>query len=185
MLRVTKIRMEYLEHPVGVGGLPWFSWVLESNRKNVLQKAYQLQIAKEPQFEQLIYDSGFVESSESVHVEVPVKGESNDAVKSGSLSFAGKIHSCTEYFVRVRVSDGVEESPYSETASFVTAILDKDQWQADFISGEEETDSANSGSTCLRKQIFLEGDVESAYVCTTALGLYRFFINGEKAGRMK
>ena len=35
MLRVIKIRMEYLEHPVGLGGLPWFGWVLDSDRKNV------------------------------------------------------------------------------------------------------------------------------------------------------
>ena len=54
MLRVVKIRMEYLEHPVGLGELPWFGWVLESDRKNVVQKAYQLQIAGDPQFEDIL-----------------------------------------------------------------------------------------------------------------------------------
>ena len=33
MLRVAKIRMEYLENPVGLGELPWFGWILESDRR--------------------------------------------------------------------------------------------------------------------------------------------------------
>ncbi len=248
MLRVIKIRMEYLEHPVGLGGLPWFGWVLDSDRKNVVQKAYQLQIAREPQFENMIYDSGFVESSESVHVEVPAYRE-DDQTEEGAVGQEGaacreggagqegavcresgeereeavcresgeeregapcreggagqeragcpesgdrgescgsplreKLRSCTEYFVRVRVSDGVEESPYSGTASFVTGILNRDEWQAEFITAEEEADSVSSGSTCLTKQIRIDGKAASAYVCVTGLGLYRFFVNGEKAG---
>lgn len=167
MLIVKKITMEYLERPVGLGGLPWFGWVLESDRKNVVQKAYQLQIAEDAQFAKLIYDSGLVESAESVHVKVPEETE---------------IRSCTEYFVRVRVSDGAEESPYSEVSSFVTAILNRDEWQVEFITGEAEEDSGKSGSTCLRKRIFINGEVASAFVCATALGLYRFSINGQKAG---
>ena len=195
MLRAVKIRMEYLEHPVGLGGLPWFGWVLESDRKNVVQKDYRLQIAEDSQFERLIYDSGVVESRESVHVEVPAYGGAAAAGEDagsregrGEQEAAGvrgsgvKLRSCTEYFVRVRVSDGVEESPYSETASFVTGILEQGQWQAAFITAEKEADSGKSGSTCLRKQIRIDGRVSYACVCATAFGLYRFFINGEKVG---
>ena len=194
--------MEYLEHPMGLDRLPWFGWVLVSDRKNVVQKAYRLQISEDPGFGKVIYDSGFVESGESLHVEVPVKGGITGDAKEGcagagaaggtvpgeeggkeAAAFpAEKLCSCREYFVRVRVSDGVEESPYSERASFVTGILHTNEWKADFITGEEEADSETSGSTCLRKHIFLGDEVESALVCTTALGLYRFFVNGEKAG---
>lgn len=71
MLKAVKIRMEYVEQPTGLGGIPWFGWVLESDRKSVVQKSYQLQIAEDLQFERLVYDSGFVESEESVHVEIP------------------------------------------------------------------------------------------------------------------
>lgn len=159
--------MEYLENPVGLGGLPWFGWILESDRKNVVQKEYQLQISKDCLFNELIYDSGFVESEESVHVEVP-----KEIV----------IESCRKYYVRVRVRDDAEESAFGAAASFVTAILKRDEWKAEFITGEEETDSAESGSTSLQKRIYLDGGVASAYVCTTALGLYRFFVNGKKAG---
>ena len=166
MLKVVKIRMEYLEHPVGLDRMPRFGWVLESDRKNVVQKAYRLQIAEDPQFESLVYDSGTVESGESAHVSVPGRG----------------LCSCGEYFVRVRVSDGTEESSYSETSSFVTALLDRSEWRAHFITAEEERDRDRSGSTCLRKSIVIDGEIESAYACSTALGLYRLFINGKKAG---
>lgn len=181
MLRVVKIRMEYLEHPVGLGELPWFGWVLESDRKNVVQKAYQLQIAVDPQFEDILYDSGIVESGESAHVEIPAYRKDDwktDRMEEGTV----KLCSCTEYFVRVRVSDGVERSPYSGTASFVTGIMNRDEWQAEFITAEEEEDSIKSGSTCLAKKIRIDGKAASAYVCATGLGLYRFFVNGEKAG---
>ncbi|MCI8286211.1 MAG: family 78 glycoside hydrolase catalytic domain [Lachnospiraceae bacterium] len=183
MLKAVKIRMEYVEQPTGLGGIPWFGWVLESDRKSVVQKSYQLQIAEDLQFERLVYDSGFVESEESVHVEIPwekTEGQGIRINEKGKVS--GEIQSCREYFVRVRVSDGVEKSPYSDTASFVTGILDRSQWKAGFITVEEESDSEKSNSTCLKKRIYLKGEVESAYVCGTALGLYRFFINGEKAG---
>lgn len=183
MLKAVKINMEYLEQPVGLGGIPWFGWILESDRKNVVQKSYQLQIADDLRFERILYDSGVVESEESVHVEVPWERTEEQGIRIGEKGKAWReIQSCREYFVRVRVSDGVEESPYSDTASFVTGILDRSEWKADFITAEEETDSGKSGSTCLKKRISLDGEVESAWVCGTALGLYRLFINGEKAG---
>lgn len=157
--------MEYLENPVGLSGMPWFGWVLDSDGKNVVQTAYQLQISGEERFESPLYDSGWVESAESVHVEADMEPAS-----------------CTRYFMRVRVRDGREESPYSETASFVTALLSREEWKAGFITAEEEADREKSASTRLRKSIRLKGEVESAYVCATALGLYRLFINGKKVG---
>ena len=189
MLQVAKVRMDYLEHPVGLDRLPVFGWVLESDRKNGIQKAYQLQIAEDMQFARIIYDSGFVESEESAHVKIPWRvagGRKTGPADAASGDRAGnaavEIGSCREYFVRVRVDDGVEKSGYSETASFVTAFLDRNEWKADFITAEEETDRDQSGSTCLKKKVVLDGEIESAYVCCTALGLYRFSINGEKAG---
>ena len=128
MLKAVKINMEYLEQPVGLGGIPWFGWILESDRKNVVQKSYQLQIADDLRFERILYDSGVVESEESVHVEVPWERTEGQGIRIGEKGKAWReIQSCREYFVRVRVSDGVEESPYSDTASFVTGILDRSE----------------------------------------------------------
>lgn len=167
MLKAASIKMEYLKNPVGLPGMPWFGWILESDRKNVVQKGYQLQIAADSGFASPVYDSGWVESSESVHVEAE-----NVSLKS-----------CTRYFVRVRVSDGAEESEFSETAFFVTAFVNPSEWKAGFITAEKPSDKDNSKSTWLRRKISLNGEVESAYVCATALGLYHFYVNGQKVGR--
>lgn len=175
MLQVTRIRMEYLEEPVGLGELPWFGWVLESDRKGVIQQGYRLQIAADGEFAELVYDSGYVESRESVHVE---------AAYNRLPGREGKpiLQSCKRYFVRVQVRDSIEESPFSQTASFVTGLLEGKEWEAGFISGETPEDKELSKSTCLRKKITIRPGAQEAYACMTALGLYRLWVNGKKAG---
>ena len=175
MLRVAKIRMEYLENPVGLGELPWFGWILESDRRCVIQQGYRLQIGADEEFTRLVFDSGHVESGESLHVE---------AVRNTLPGTEGKtvLQSCKRYFVRVRVWDEQEESPFSRTASFVTGLLTGAEWKAGFISGETPRDRDDSKSTCLRGKISIRPGVAEAYACMTALGLYRLQVNGEKAG---
>lgn len=166
MLRVSEITVQYLDRPVGLGGRPWFGWKLESDRRNVIQEAYCLEIGADADCSRLVWKSGWVESHESVHVEAE--------------GFAPE--SCTKYYVRVKVRDGQEESVFCEAAPFVMAILNQEEWQARFITAERPEDKDSSGSTCLRKEVRLSGEVESAFVCATALGLYHFYINGEKIG---
>lgn len=48
--------------------MPQFAWELVSDKKNVKQKSYELQIAKDADFTDLIYNSGKTESEESAHV---------------------------------------------------------------------------------------------------------------------
>ena len=167
MLKVTDIRMDYLSRPVGLAQMPHFSWVIESDKSNVIQQGYQLQIGKDPLFFELFFDSGWTESEESAHVAV----------------CTAPLQSCTGYYVRVRIRDNEEESGFCEPDSFVMAIRNQEEWKADFISGESPADKEKSGGTYLRTEIEAAGEIESAYVCTTALGIYHFYINGEKVGR--
>lgn len=166
MLKVSEITVQYLKHPAGLEGRPWFGWKMESDRRNVVQKAYRLEIGADEAFEQVLWQSGWVESRESVHVEA-----------EGFVPA-----SCHKYYVRVQLRDSQEESGFSEPFSFVTAIQRQEEWAAQFITAEDPEDRDKSGSTCLRKEIHLSGDVAEAYVCTTALGLYHFYINGVKVG---
>ncbi len=167
MLKVTELTMDYLRNPVGVAGMPRFSWKLESDRRNVLQEGYRLQVARTPDFRAPVYDSGFVESGRSVHVEV-----TEDRF----------LCSLSRYYARVQVRAGGCESAFCVPGSFVTGILKEREWKARFVSGESREDRERSGSTCLRRDILLSGEVEEAYVCATALGLYQLYINGEKVG---
>ena len=167
MLKVSEITIEYLKNPVGLDGRPWFGWILCSDKKNVNQEAYRLEIAGDENFKTMVYESGWVKSRESIHVE--------------AAGFCPA--SCKKYFVRVQVQDGEEQSSFSEPAFFVTAVLKQDQWKAQFITAEGPEDKDFSGSTYLRKEIEVSGEMLEAYACTTALGLYHFYINGHKVGQ--
>ena len=68
MLAIKKIYMDYETAPVGVSHMPQFAWELVSDKKNVKQKSYEFQIAKDADFTDLIYNSGKTESEESAHV---------------------------------------------------------------------------------------------------------------------
>lgn len=173
MTSIKKIRMDYLEHPVGMDVMPEFSWVIESNGTNVVQTAYRLQIAADDAFEYVLYDSKEQLSSESAHV------RADDVM----------LCSCRRYYVRAKVRvcglfagcEHEEESEWSETASFVTALLDN-EWDGCFISAETRADKTNSKGTYLRKELEVSGEVKEAYICSTALGLYHLYLNGQKVG---
>lgn len=167
MLVIKKITINYQKNPVGVMDVPQFGWVLESDKKNVLQRTYQLQIAMDEQFEEMIYDSSEVKSRESAHV-IPA-----------DLA----LHSARKYYARVKVQaeDG-DETSWSETAYFITALLDNDPWMAKFISAETKEDGDNSKGTYVRGEFEVKGSVKEAYAFTTALGVYEFYLNGHRVG---
>lgn len=167
MLKVAQIRLNYAVNPVGTGRNLRLSWILESNLVNVRQTAYCLQLSGQESFESCLFESGWVESDCSAQVE---------------LEATDRLESCRRYYLRVRVRAAGEESPYSAPATFVTGLLDNSEWQAQFITGERPEDWKASASTRLQKKIFLSGEVAEAYACTTALGVYHFYINGERVG---
>ena len=168
MIQVKKIGMDYLEQPMGVIELPQFNWVVQSDKKNVKQESYRLQLSKENSFAHLLFDTEWVKSEQSAQIvleQVPLQ-------------------SATRYFVRVQISDGEEQSEWSETASFVTGLLSLAEWKAQFISAETKADFAQMNGTLVRGQFFVEEEkeIQEAYAYTTALGLYTCFLNGEKVG---
>ena len=71
MLHVNTILMDYLTEPVGVEETPRFGWLAEDDQPGAVQTAYQLQIAREASFAAPLWDSGWIMSEESAHVDVP------------------------------------------------------------------------------------------------------------------
>lgn len=146
--------------------MPQFGWEIESNRRNMVQKYYHLQIAKNMNFEEIVYDSGEIYSDMSAYVR-----PQNRALESAN-----------KYYVRVRVNDGVETSQWSEPSYFVTALVGE-TWEARFVSAEtEESYKTCSKGTYVRGGFEVKKAVKEAYAFTTALGLYNFFLNGDKVG---
>lgn len=44
MIKISRIYMDYETSPVGVSHMPQFGWEIESDKRNVKQKYYKLQI---------------------------------------------------------------------------------------------------------------------------------------------
>lgn len=175
MIGINRVYMDYETSPVGVSHMPQFGWELSSDRRNVKQKYYELQIAEDEKFQRPVYESGRVESEESAHIYV-------DGV---SLKEAKR------YFVRVKAGDGQDESSWSDAVSFVTALAGKNGeweegsplWKADFVSAEtDDSYKETSKGTYVRGSFTVHGEISEAYAFTTALGLYQFYLNGEKVG---
>jgi alpha-L-rhamnosidase len=166
MLAIKQITVNYLIDPVGITETPQFGWVIESDKTNVIQKTFQLKISNDHNFQNIVYDSGVVKSEQSAHIEA----ESLELVSS------------IKYYIKIKISDNSEESGWSDAACFTTALLRNEEWKGNFVSAETEADADNSKGTFVRTKFSANSDIASAIVYSTALGLYKLYINGKKVG---
>jgi alpha-L-rhamnosidase len=166
---VYDLRCNYKKNPVGIDDPhPRLSWKIASESRAFIQTAYQIQVSADGSFtEPVLWDTGKVESDRSVHIE-----------------YAGPaLSSRTRYFYRVRVWDRFgAASDWSEAAFWETAFMSNEEWQAEWITLQLPKDEqGNEPCHYLRKSFSLSGDVVSARVYATSLGLYRLYINGKAA----
>ncbi len=163
MLDIRKLYVDYEECQEGITHVPQFSWALESDKRNVMQEAYQLQIALESEFAVPVYDSGKRVTDQSAQI----------------CPEGLELLSMRRYFVRVKVWAAGEETDWMVN-SFVTGLIENSEWKAFFVTAETEADLEVSKSTYLRKTFEVKGKVKEAFICTTALGLYNLYLNGKK-----
>ncbi len=164
MLKAINLTCEHLVNPVGIGGVPHFSWRLEAEGRGGAQTARRIQIASDQTFSTCLWDSGDTRNGESVNV--PYTGE--------------PLTPQTRYWWRVTVWDNKgRTSAWSEAATFVTA---PGGWDAPFISGEAKDSGASSAGTMVRGEFRLKKRVASALLHATALGVYRLHLNGRRVG---
>lgn len=186
--KAGRLRCEYRVDPLGIDETaPRLSWALESEGRGQIQSAYRILVAASEEDleaeENLLWDSGRVESSRSVSIEYE-----GDKLRSG-----------THCVWKVRVWDGSRDpSHYSEPAVFEMGLLDRSDWEGDWISlgegppqdfeppsGNEYNDvgPALAPSPYLRKEFRLEKPVRRARLYATARGVYEPYVNGERVGR--
>lgn len=157
---IRDFMVNYGKNPLGIDEKPRFSWKLESKRQNVVQKGYQIQVASQGN---LVWDSGYVESDQSVLV--PYGG--------------GALRPMTSYQVQVSVWDNYGEMG-QELEEFETGLMREENWQAKWITHElprEET-----ACPVFRKDFSIKKNVRAARLYATACGVYEACINGQKAG---
>lgn len=177
MIRVKEVRINYEKMPIlGVMGKPQFSWIIESDGKNVTQQFYQLQIAEDYSFHTILYDSGMLENPDSAHV----------------TADRFLIENAKRYYIRVRVQCEKKESgqapeselsEYSKPVWMLSGLEDGKDFLGKFVSAETKEESECSKGTYVRNSFTVKGKVKEAIAYTTALGLYEFYLNGEKVGK--
>jgi alpha-L-rhamnosidase len=164
MLKIKELKINRLEQPVGIVGQPDIGWNLSSDRKNVYQVRYTIKVSRTPDFSDICLETG-KESAQCIGITLDVPAED-----------------FTVYYVAVRVWDSDNEESGWEKTTFTTGLQDAALWQGAFISAEGTDEGASSKGTCLRKNFVLEKSVRKAYALSTALGLYRLYLNGKRVG---
>lgn len=174
-LSVSQVTCEYREELLGADQLvPRFGWKLNSKDRGIKQQAYQLVVSDRPDFSLYLWDTGRIESDQSIHIE-----------------YGGPaLQSRTRYYYRVKVWDQQGNcSEWSSTGWWETAFLSSNEWQAEWImpkqlpvvqQAQEWPDSPPV--SLLRTTFQLKQNIVSARVYATAAGLYDLHLNGERVG---
>jgi alpha-L-rhamnosidase len=171
-MKVSALKTEYKINPLGIDSpKPRLSWNLESEVCDQVQTAYQILVASAREALTSnngdIWDSGKVESDQSVHVAYNGK-----TLKSGK-----------QYYWKVRVWDKEgNASDWSRIAHWSMGILDQNDWQGRWIGRAKPQDAELLPSPYFRKEFGVSKPVSRAFIYASALGVYELHINGEKVG---
>jgi alpha-L-rhamnosidase len=170
MTTITKLTAEYRSNPLGIDiTTPRLAWRMETDRMGARQTAYRVFAAsrtadlKEGKAD--LWDSGKVESDQSIHV--PYVGK--------PLASRQRVH------WRVTVWDETGKATTSEPAWFEIGLLKKSDWKAKWIGASLQGGPRSMiPAPYLRKQIALAAAPKSARLYVTAMGLYECSINGQQ-----
>ena len=133
---VTALSVDQMRNPLGIDDPhPSLGWQLRSGERGTMQAAYRIQVAESaPQLdseepEELVWDSGWVDSPESVGV-----------------AYSGPtLESRQRYYWRVRVrNERSEESTWSAPSWWEMALLEPSDWhRAEWIAPEAATEASS------------------------------------------
>ncbi len=160
---------ENQKNPLGVDVSPRFSWQLVSEKRNVMQTAYEIRVSDAlPSLSKAnVWSSGKVNSDQSLFV--PYSGQ---PLQSGK-----------KYFWQVRVWDHAgKTTPWSEANFWQMGLLNDSDWKAKWIQPGYKEDTINQASPYFRKTFNTTKKVASATAFITSLGVYEAFINGKRVG---
>ena len=164
-MRIYDLRTEYRNNPVGLTDKhPRFSWKIESDEKNTVQKSYHIVVKEQcREGEKVVWDTGIKEEETSVLIFY--QGE--------------KLNPETFYTVEVSVRDN-HDNTGEITGSFETGIYDNTAFTARMITSDfpaEET-----ACPVFEKEFRLAKKVKKARLYATAHGVYEASLNGKTVG---
>ncbi len=170
-VKVQNLLTENQSNPIGLDITnPRFSWQLISEKRNVMQSAYEIRVGKNisvTKGQELVWNTGKINSDASVHI--PYAGSN--------------LESGTRYFWQVRVWDNLgKASAWSSPAFWQTAFLQPSDWKAQWIQPGFDEDTVMRKSPMFRKQFSAAKKIQSATVYITSHGIYEAHINGQRVG---
>ena len=160
-MKAVHLRTEYLRDPLGID--PEQIHLFWNCEGGISQSAYEIRAFEN---DQMIYDSGRVNSSTMTWIEWPEKLRSRQRITW-----------------QARLWDEKDQpGEWSEEAWFEAGLLNKDDWQAKWISGDYKPDPAERYPVDCFRKVFVSKQPAKARLYVTACGLYEVHINGIKAG---
>ena len=163
-------------NPLGIDGIPYFSWKISSSKKNILQTAYRLEIPG-------LWDSGIVESSRQAFIEYD----------------GPEPEPCTEYRWCLTVWDNTGEKATAESYFETASPAWKGKWAESSIPRvkheynygvqdaealmQEKKDQVNIGCPAVlfeRSFELSDRKIDHARLYATSVGVYRLSINDQR-----
>ncbi|MDQ0207462.1 alpha-L-rhamnosidase [Alkalicoccobacillus murimartini] len=165
MLSIQNVRCEYQQQPLGIDcQKPRLCWELSSTRRSMVQNAYQIQVSLDSNFTSILADSRRIESSESIHVNMP----HFEATPT------------TRYYYRVKVWSEDEESDWEKDLWFETGLQSESNWQAEWITIPPSAIHPDQSPRFRKSFTYELPNIKSARLYTTAAGLYEARLNGAR-----
>ena len=182
----AELRCECAVDPLGIDvARPRLSWIVKATdpgSRGQMQMAYQILVADDSaaieQDKGNCWDTGKVESDETVHIE-----------------YAGTpLRSSGQYWWKARVWDKAgQASPWSKPQRWSMGLLKPDEWRAKWIRFPQEPAPAAAASQpvhretlapspWLRKSFSLEAAPRRAMAYVNVLGYFELYVNGQKVG---
>lgn len=111
-MTVGKLHTMHLTDPVGIDTSPVFSWILDSDKRGVVQESYCIRVATDPLLSDVVWESGTVSSSESANV-----------MAAGFMP-----QPSTRYYWNVTVTDNYGESATGKAPAYFETGLMSSGW---------------------------------------------------------
>ena len=165
---LSHISFEHHREALGIAeSQPRISWRFEGNVVNWEQRSYDLEIERDDNGVPDVYS---VNSTDSIYV--PWPGEALKSAESAHVR------------VRAHGLEGQPSTDWSEWASVETGLLNDEDWgDAVPIAAARETEvDAPKRPIHFRNDFTINGNISSARLYITALGLYEAEINGKRVG---
>ena len=176
-LEIVEPTVEMRDNPEGVASFaPRFSWQLATGKQDVMQTAYQIEVADSEKSLQtgagLVWNSGRVESDQSVLVK-----------------YAGApLESGQKYYWRVTVWTNTGDKAQSNVRHWSMSLLDSSDWKAGWIGLNDSTNLELDGERTilparyLRKEFDLPSQPKRAVLYVSGVGSSVCYMNGERIG---